>query len=383
MISGVSGVRGDVIPFGLARRPAPSWSASTWSGLRRRGFSRATCIGCGSAYRALFFGAGDLSRAARRGGGANSPAIRWSPRSSHSSAPGKSRPLMMPPRVPAATAWRRPRRMMRAAVRRAQGRPARDHLRRPAISVCGRRRGRRGGRRVRAVCAAGLGPTRQRSRAIRIIGSRSARPGAFAGLARREGCRDVVFIGRWCGRRSGNLRLDLTTLRLLPRIIRGMFRGGDDHLLSGVADRFEEHGFRLGRRATRSRRKSWCRRERRPYAPSEQRPCRHRARACADRRDRAVRHRPGRRSLPTVACSPVEAAEGTDHMLARGRELRRAASGDSPTGGVLVKAPKPGQDRRFDLPSVGPHGRRARRAPGSPASRSSPARRHHRRARAT
>ena len=51
----------------------------------------------------------------------------------------------------------------------------------------------------------------------------------------------------------------------------------------------------------------------------------------------------------------VEAAEGTDAMLARVVEMRangrvRAAAGS----GVLVKAPKHGQDRRFDLPSIGP-----------------------------
>jgi len=51
----------------------------------------------------------------------------------------------------------------------------------------------------------------------------------------------------------------------------------------------------------------------------------------------------------------VEAAEGTDAMLARVAEMRangrvRAAVGT----GVLVKAPKPNQDRRFDLPSIGP-----------------------------
>ena len=42
-------------------------------------------------------------------------------------------------------------------------------------------------------------------------------------------------------------------------------------------------------------------------------------------------------------------------MLARIAELR--AQGRIPTAagvGVLVKAPKPGQDRRFDLPAIGP-----------------------------
>jgi DUF1009 family protein len=45
----------------------------------------------------------------------------------------------------------------------------------------------------------------------------------------------------------------------------------------------------------------------------------------------------------------VEAAEGTDAMLARCSSLARPGR-----GGVLVKLVKPGQDRRADLPTVGP-----------------------------
>jgi hypothetical protein len=45
----------------------------------------------------------------------------------------------------------------------------------------------------------------------------------------------------------------------------------------------------------------------------------------------------------------VEAIEGTDAMLLRAGELRR----DGP-GGVLVKLLKPRQDRRVDLPTIGP-----------------------------
>ena len=44
----------------------------------------------------------------------------------------------------------------------------------------------------------------------------------------------------------------------------------------------------------------------------------------------------------------VEAAEGTDAMLRRCREFRGERA-----GGVLVKRPKPGQERRVDLPTIG------------------------------
>jgi len=45
----------------------------------------------------------------------------------------------------------------------------------------------------------------------------------------------------------------------------------------------------------------------------------------------------------------VEAIEGTDAMLARAGGLRREGP-----GGVFVKLVKPGQDRRVDLPTLGP-----------------------------
>lgn len=45
----------------------------------------------------------------------------------------------------------------------------------------------------------------------------------------------------------------------------------------------------------------------------------------------------------------VEAIEGTDALLARVRDLARAGP-----GGVLVKIAKPQQDRRLDLPTIGP-----------------------------
>jgi DUF1009 family protein len=51
----------------------------------------------------------------------------------------------------------------------------------------------------------------------------------------------------------------------------------------------------------------------------------------------------------------VEAAEGTAGLLARVAEMRRNGRLKLPArAGVLVKAPKPGQDRRFDLPAIGP-----------------------------
>ena len=45
----------------------------------------------------------------------------------------------------------------------------------------------------------------------------------------------------------------------------------------------------------------------------------------------------------------VEAVEGTDALVARSRDLRRGGP-----GGVLVKCCKPQQDKRVDMPTIGP-----------------------------
>jgi DUF1009 family protein len=51
----------------------------------------------------------------------------------------------------------------------------------------------------------------------------------------------------------------------------------------------------------------------------------------------------------------VEAAEGTAGMLQRVAEMRRNGRLKiAARAGVLVKAPKPEQDRRIDLPTIGP-----------------------------
>ena len=66
----------------------------------------------------------------------------------------------------------------------------------------------------------------------------------------------------------------------------------------------------------------------------------------------------------------VEAIEGTDALLRRCAALRR----DGP-GGVLVKAEKPGQERRADRPTIGPRTVALAAEAGCAASPSRPARR--------
>jgi DUF1009 family protein len=177
--------------------------------------------------------------------------------------------------------------------------------------------------------------------------------GRFFRLARAEHCSDVLFIGTVLRPPLSALRLDWQTIKLMPRVIR-FFRGGDDKLLSGVAGVAESGGLRVvGVKDVA------------PEIFVADGVLGHAAPTARDRADIA-------RALTVIrALGPfdvgqaaivannnvlaVEAAEGTDNMLARIAELRKLGRVTSPRGvGVLVKAPKPGQDRRFDLPSIGP-----------------------------
>jgi DUF1009 family protein len=181
-----------------------------------------------------------------------------------------------------------------------------------------------------------------------------AQLGRFLRLARREGCRDVIFIGTLVRPSFGQLiKFDLATLRVLPGAIRH-FYGGDNHLLTGMARMLEGHGFRL-----------LGAHEVAPEILMQEGALGQVAPKAADIEDirygLEVLHAIGPLDIGqgVVVANrhviAVEAAEGTDQMLARVADLRRSKRFRAPLGtGVLVKAPKPGQDRRFDLPSIGP-----------------------------
>jgi hypothetical protein len=177
--------------------------------------------------------------------------------------------------------------------------------------------------------------------------------GKFMRLARAAGCREVVFIGSLVRPSLWHVRPDLKGLQIMPRVI-AAYRGGDNHLLTGMARLFEQDGFRLlGAHEV---------------APEVVVPEGRLGRVVPSPQDRddfdagfACLRAIGPFDIgQAVVVSgkhvlAVEAAEGTDLMLARVAEMRangrvRTASGK----GVLVKAVKPTQDRRFDLPSIGP-----------------------------
>jgi DUF1009 family protein len=144
----------------------------------------------------------------------------------------------------------------------------------------------------------------------------------------------------------------LETVRVMPRIIRA-YRGGDDHLLTGIGRILEDYGFRLvgaHEVAPEILAVSGCLGRRAPLPRDKADIARALALLAAigpfDVGQAAV--------VANGHVLAVEAAEGTDHMLAHIAEMRRAGRIRSASGaGVLVKAPKPSQDRRFDLPTIG------------------------------
>lgn len=177
--------------------------------------------------------------------------------------------------------------------------------------------------------------------------------GKFMRLARAEGCRDVVLIGALIRPSIWQTRPDFKALMLMPRIL-AAFRGGDNHLLSGMGRLLEQDGFRLlGAHEV---------------APEILAPENAISRVQPSEQDRAdialgldylKAAGPFDIGQAVVVAGrhivAVEAIEGTDEMLARIAAMRASGRMRARAGsGVLVKAPKPTQDRRFDLPSIGP-----------------------------
>ena len=166
-------------------------------------------------------------------------------------------------------------------------------------------------------------------------------------------CEDVCFAGRVARPDFAALKPDLKGLSLLPKVVAAA-RQGDDALLRVLVETVEADGFRgigaeqasgallagagviLG------------------AAPS--------AECMADIHKAAeVAAEIGRLDIGqgAIVCDGlvlcVEAQEGTDLMLQRCAQLDPKLRGDaSHRKGVLVKRPKPIQDRRIDLPTIGP-----------------------------
>jgi DUF1009 family protein len=160
-----------------------------------------------------------------------------------------------------------------------------------------------------------------------------------------NGIKELVFAGSVRRPDLKNLNPDSRGIGFLAKL--GVAWLGDNSILTSVLKELEQEGFRiispesllnhlLSREGTYGRK-----------APSE-----------ADWKDirrgiNVIRTIGGQDIGQAVVIQQgivlaVEAAEGTDEMIRRCKKL-----GEQRTGGVLVKFPKPGQDRRVDLPTIG------------------------------
>jgi DUF1009 family protein len=167
-----------------------------------------------------------------------------------------------------------------------------------------------------------------------------------------RGVAEIAIVGAMTRPELADLRLDWGAIRRLGGLA-SLFRGGDNHLLVGIARFFENEGVALVGVHEIAPQLLAARGALGALAPS--------ARAEADARQGGAL---------LAALSPfdagqavivangrvlaIEAAEGTDGMLARVAELRAAKRlRFKGRAGVLVKAPKRGQDLRLDMPAVG------------------------------
>ena len=186
-----------------------------------------------------------------------------------------------------------------------------------------------------------------------VVAAAFERPGRLFAALRAAGCGAVTFAGGIVRPKLRPLRFDLTMWRLAPGLLRAV-RGGDDATLRAVAGIFEAAGFRVEA----------------PQALLPELPAAAGvlSRALPSDRDRADAARAagivaalGAADVGQAAvvaqgvCLGLESIQGTDALLdfvARTGAAFRPDPGGA--RGVLFKGPKPGQDRRVDLPAIGP-----------------------------
>ena len=173
--------------------------------------------------------------------------------------------------------------------------------------------------------------------------------GAVFDELRAAGVDRVVLAGALSRPAFDPARLDAVTAGLLPGLMAAM-HGGDDGLLRHVIAMFEAQGFAvIGAHEV---------------VPDLTAGPGYLAGPAPD----ATQDADTDRALAILAalgpldvgqgavvagglCLGVETLQGTDAML---RFVADTPAGLKPAGGVLVKAPKPGQDLRVDMPAIGP-----------------------------
>lgn len=176
--------------------------------------------------------------------------------------------------------------------------------------------------------------------------------GKSLSLLKKHGCEAVTFAGRVSRPEWSDLKLDTRGALALPKVIAAALKG-DDALMRTMLGIFEKEGFRVIGTAEAAPNLIATAGVYGLHKPDKQ--------AQADiAQARAVVRSMGELDIGQAAVVAdglvlaVEAAEGTDAMLERLTQLSKNLRGTpQKRRGVLVKAPKPAQDRRVDLPVIG------------------------------
>lgn len=174
--------------------------------------------------------------------------------------------------------------------------------------------------------------------------------GRLLSLSREAQCREAVFIGTISARPDlTQIRPDLGGLKLLPRVVKLMSRG-DHSLLDGMTQIFADHGIALVsalKVAPDLALPEGCQAGRVPRDVD----------ADIDKARQAARLI-GSLDIAQGAVAiggrvvALEDVGGTDALLERVAGYRSAGR-IAKAGGVLVKCPKPQQDGRHDVPTIG------------------------------
>jgi UDP-2,3-diacylglucosamine hydrolase len=184
------------------------------------------------------------------------------------------------------------------------------------------------------------------------LGFRVERLVPFFHALQDAGITTVCFAGAVQRPRLDPALFDPATAQLVPRLLTAM-QAGDDATLRVVVELFEEAGFSVQGTAD--------------LAPGLV-PGAGRLAGTVTPRDEADATRAAAivQALGAVdvgqgcvvaqgLCLAIEALPGTDAMLAQVAGLPMGLRPDPARGrGLFYKAPKPGQDRRIDLPTLGP-----------------------------
>ena len=171
--------------------------------------------------------------------------------------------------------------------------------------------------------------------------------GRIVAELKARACQDLVMIGPIRRPSLLNMRPDAEGARLLARIGRAAF-AGDDGLLKAVIRILGEEGFAvigahdvLGEALGPAGLLTVIGPDAQAMADIARGVAVAKLLGAADAGQGCV--------VQQGLVIALEAIEGTDAMLDRAGQLRRPGP-----GGVLVKLLKPGQDRRADLPTIGP-----------------------------